>query len=322
MPRSEARIRTGTWRNQDFTTLTRAQQATYWMLLSQPDMNQAGVVPYVPLRWHAFSADDPDDIHADLGELHERRYLLVDSTSGEVWVRSFAKHDGVLRSPKTRAGMWAAYRAVLSTRIRRAFVAEIGQTCVNEAIENEWITRDDLPDTASDNPWDHPPHTPQEGGSDTPSDEPDALWDTPSDTPSPRARAASTTTSVSTSASARSGADAQNTPAERPRDPLFEAVVNACGWDWTQLTSSARGNANKATKELRQVGADPDAVYSRAGEHSQRWPGCDVTPSSLAKNWSQLGTPRPVNGARDGPGMQERYYQAGQAAGQHGRGAS
>lgn len=213
MPRSEARIRTNTWRNQDFTTLTRAQQATYWLLLSQPDMNQAGVVPYVPQRWYACSADDPSAIDADLDALHRKHYVLVDGDSGEVWVRSFAKYDGVLRSPKTRSGMWSAYRAVLSSKIRTAFVAELDQEYLDEALTQEWITHSDLPEQTDADPWNPPPHTPPEGVShtpyepvNTPPDTPsDPLPDTPSDRGPSRARAASASSSASSSANSPEG---------------------------------------------------------------------------------------------------------------------
>lgn len=97
------------------------------------------------------------------------------------------------------------------------------------------------------------------------------------------------------------------------RDELFEAVTDACRLDRSQLTESARGSANKATKELRSVGATPESVHAKAGEYRQRWPGMELTPAALAKNWSQLGTPRPING-NDGTTMANLYGEARQEA--------
>lgn len=74
----------------------------------------------------------------------------------------------------------------------------------------------------------------------------------------------------------------------RPPDPVFEAIIQACGLDLDELTKSARGAANKAAKELREVGATPDGIRARAKVHRKRWPDAECTPSSLAKNYAQL----------------------------------
>lgn len=80
----------------------------------------------------------------------------------------------------------------------------------------------------------------------------------------------------------------------KPRKPdlLFEALVDACGLNVDELTKSARGAVNKACAELREVGASPDGVRARAAVHRQRWPSAELTPSSLAKNYAQLGVSR------------------------------
>ena len=80
-------------------------------------------------------------------------------------------------------------------------------------------------------------------------------------------------------------------PAKPPRepDPIFEALIDACGLDIDELTSSARGAANKATKELRDVGASPDGIHARAKVYRQKWPDRELTPSALAKHYAQLG---------------------------------
>lgn len=191
MARSQARIHTSVWRNPDFTALPRSTQGLYWMLLSQPDVSLAGVAPLVERRWRKLSTDKPDDLDTDLDLLSEHGFVVVDEDCGEVWIRSFVRYDGVLASEKTRAGMWSAYKGIMSCRIRVAFLAGIGAENTLEARERDWVSEADLK-------VENPPS------------------DTPSDTPSPRARADSDSTSYSTSdnKTPRVPPDGEDTPDE------------------------------------------------------------------------------------------------------------
>jgi hypothetical protein len=77
--------------------------------------------------------------------------------------------------------------------------------------------------------------------------------------------------------------------ATRKPDLIFDALVNVCGLNPDELTKSGRGALNRATAELREIGATPEGITARAKVHRQRWPGAELTPSSLAKNYAQLG---------------------------------
>lgn len=251
MARSQARIHTSVWRNPDFIKLTAAAQATYWMVLSQPDVNMAGVVAYMPERWETFRADG--DIHADLAELEHHGFLVVDPDSREVWVRSFIKHDGVIAGPKTRSAMWSAWRGVFSPVIRARFVALLDGVSVTvkdsttdalrEPVENGWITAGDLAEARRNIPAD----TPSQPGDNPASDpEPDAS----PDTPSPRARADSASSSVSVSDSP----SPPRTPDDVPPPPDDEATD--AGGD-----PSGHDNPNPdATYGQRTIGRLPDLV--------------------------------------------------------------
>ncbi len=81
----------------------------------------------------------------------------------------------------------------------------------------------------------------------------------------------------------------------RKRDPLFDAVTEACGINPAELTRSARGALNTALKALREVHADPLDVPRRADHHRLRW-DVPVTPTSLAKHWPMLADPPPAQG--------------------------
>jgi hypothetical protein len=87
-------------------------------------------------------------------------------------------------------------------------------------------------------------------------------------------------------------------PAARKTDPLFDALVEACGVNPAELTTSFRGSVNKALKDLRAVDATPGQVKVRAQRFRKRYESISLTPSALAKHWPALGetNPRPATG--------------------------
>lgn len=93
----------------------------------------------------------------------------------------------------------------------------------------------------------------------------------------------------------------------KPRKPdeVWDAVIEACGLDVSQLTKSARGATNRAVKELRDVGASPDGIKARAQVHRRRWPNAELTPTSLAKNYAQLGVSSVVRNDDDPLGLRQ-----------------
>ena len=92
---------------------------------------------------------------------------------------------------------------------------------------------------------------------------------------------------------------ALNAPRSRPRDPLFEAVVEVCyGVPHDQLTETERGRVNRAVAELRKVGATPEDVYARAVEYRARSPDYPLMPQTLTKYWTDLRRTR-GGGSRD-----------------------
>jgi hypothetical protein len=89
--------------------------------------------------------------------------------------------------------------------------------------------------------------------------------------------------------------------AARKVDPLWDAVVDACGLSGSTLTKSERGRVAVAVSELRAVGADPAEVSVRAQAYRRKWPNVDLTATALAANWSMFAAkgPRRVGVCRD-----------------------
>ena len=84
------------------------------------------------------------------------------------------------------------------------------------------------------------------------------------------------------------------TKRKRKADPLFDAIVEACSINALRLTTSSRGALNRAAKELREVGADPDQVLDAARAYRLKYPEAAITPQALAKHFPALSNPEPV----------------------------
>lgn len=89
----------------------------------------------------------------------------------------------------------------------------------------------------------------------------------------------------------KNGAKKKSRTTRREPDPLWEALLDACGIPADGITTSARGAYNRALKELRDAGATEQAIRARAAMHRAKWPQSSLTPSSLAKHWAELAGP-------------------------------
>lgn len=81
-----------------------------------------------------------------------------------------------------------------------------------------------------------------------------------------------------------------NKTVTRKPDLLFEALAETCGINTTQLTVSSRGQLNRATKELRDIGATPEQVTGKAAAYRKTYDDAVLTPTALAKHWPSLAT--------------------------------
>lgn len=315
MARSQARIHTSVWRDQDFTDLSPAVQGVYWMLLSQPDMSAAGVTSYNPMRWRNIMGGA--DISGLLEELVGRGFVDADELTGEVWVRSFARYDGIINSPKTRGAMWSAWHNILSDRIRARFLDELEDVEVTvegedvpileEAVDEGWVTPSDLEQARSYTPPDTPSDTPSSSDAHPPDTPSDRAWDTPSDRGFSPARADSDgdSTSDNDSTSVQKPSQAQASGGEPPnrRAEIFAAICEVCGIDWRDgITSDQRGRVNAAAKQLDvDVGTDPTEIRRRADNYRLLYPDVPLTPQGLTGNWGQLDDPPQDNASHPQP---------------------
>lgn len=98
--RQYAQILKRIWADTDWKSLTRDAQWMYQLLLSQPSMNYAGVLPLTSRRWAKLASDATIEIvEKALEFLHERGFLVVDWDTEEVLIRSFIRNDGLWKQP-------------------------------------------------------------------------------------------------------------------------------------------------------------------------------------------------------------------------------
>lgn len=123
MGRSYAKLMTSIWDDPEWRLLEAGPQRLYLMLLSQPGLTFCGVLAYTPRRWAGLVAKmQVRAVLADLDALESRRFLVVDKDTEEVWIRSFVRHDGVLKSPNLVVAAHEDYRSIVSDTIRQRFL--------------------------------------------------------------------------------------------------------------------------------------------------------------------------------------------------------
>lgn len=101
MSRNYANIVTSIWRDREFCAMSAGAQRTYFMLLSQPDITAAGVLPLTVNRWAKTVPESERHLLAGwLNELAEHGYICIDTEAEELLVRSFIRWDRGYNNPK------------------------------------------------------------------------------------------------------------------------------------------------------------------------------------------------------------------------------
>ncbi|MBF6459829.1 hypothetical protein IU433_12355 [Nocardia puris] len=172
MARDHGRVLCRIWRDRDFRALPRTAQALYVQLVSQQEINNAGVLPLMLSKW-AKGCDEltSDGLVKDLAALIDGRFVVVDSDSEEVLVRSFIRNDGVLKQPNVFKNALRCAEQVESGEIRRVLAAELRRTGRRDAV----AVADEIDPSGGDSePFENPSTRvpePFENPSESPSDE-------------------------------------------------------------------------------------------------------------------------------------------------------
>lgn len=126
MAREHVRIWLSIWDDADFVSLPSQHQRTYFALMSNKDINYAGVAPLLPGRLAQTAPDLTErKVMASLEALADSLFVVLDRTTSEVLVRTFIRWDGILKQPNVVRAMNKAFTRVYSEPIKQAIREEL-----------------------------------------------------------------------------------------------------------------------------------------------------------------------------------------------------
>jgi hypothetical protein len=129
MANATGMIRESIWRDGDWRLLSRSAQALYMQLISQKEIDCAGVLPLQPNKWAKGCADlTVEQVWVGLNELQENRFVLYDTDTDEAFVRSYVRNSNVLKVPNMRKSAGRSALLVGSQRIRAVLAEELRAT--------------------------------------------------------------------------------------------------------------------------------------------------------------------------------------------------
>lgn len=125
MARTYANVKVGIWHDDDFRSMSMPAQHLYFTLITDPDLSYAGISDWRPKRISGKAeAWLPEAVEAAAIELTGKRFILICERTEEVLVRSFLRHDGLLKNAKLAISAANAIAAIASNDLRAIAVSE------------------------------------------------------------------------------------------------------------------------------------------------------------------------------------------------------
>lgn len=139
MARDHARIYVAIWSDEDFRALPIPAQHMWFTLLSQPRLSYCGVVDYLPTRLARLAhGSSVRGVTKAVAALEDADFVRTDEETGELLLRSFVRHDGLLSQPNVTKAMAKDYEAVLSDDLRLAIEAELNRAFRDDPNAKGW----------------------------------------------------------------------------------------------------------------------------------------------------------------------------------------
>jgi hypothetical protein len=148
MARDHARLLVTIWDDADFVSRTTDAQSVYFSLISSRDLSWCGVAPLLPQRLVRNAANLTErKVRSAMAELANARFLILDHETAEVLVRSYVRHDGILKQPNVTKALARALDRVHSDRLRDAVKVELARLLVDQPDHKGWdVIRSGWPD--------------------------------------------------------------------------------------------------------------------------------------------------------------------------------
>lgn len=132
MARDRANIRTDMLGADAYRNLTMAEQHLYKLLMIHSTLSYAGVAEWKPGKLAATACDlTKESIRAAGRGLQSKHFIYVDEDTEEVFIRSFVRHDGLLKQHRLPVSMANNYTDISSSEIRQFLIFEL-QRLFNE----------------------------------------------------------------------------------------------------------------------------------------------------------------------------------------------
>jgi len=135
--RQEARVFTSIWKDKDFLNLEEGPQRLYMFLLSQDDLTYAGTMRLWAPRWASKARGLTASIIEDhLKALEAERFIVVDTDTGELLIRTFIRHDRVWKEPNLLKSARSSAELIESPEIRAVLLAELQRIPIHQSTSN------------------------------------------------------------------------------------------------------------------------------------------------------------------------------------------
>ncbi|MFF2184612.1 hypothetical protein [Streptomyces sp. NPDC058155] len=238
MARGHGRILTSIWEDADFLALDEREQRLYLFLISQPNLNHAGLLDLTLRRWSRKARGlTVAELEKSIAALDAARFIVVDDDTEELLIRSFIRNDGVWRMPKVMGAAVSGALEISSKRLQRALLDEMDRVPLDQLNGEPTKGRNgaagpSIRDSVSDcietlrKAFGTPDPDPSRGGSGTPSDTPSG---TPSDPPAEGGPKPSTRGRAPTSRAHSPAPAPAPTPTPTPDRSVVEVGEEASG---------------------------------------------------------------------------------------------
>lgn len=138
MAREYASIKLTIWSDDDWRDLTPLAKLLYLSLLTSPTLSHCGVADWRPARIAVKTGMTTEEVEDCGAEMVDSLHLVIDEDSEEVLVRSFVRHDGLMKQPKMATAMATAHSAIASGVIRGVVVHELNRLKLSHPNLNGW----------------------------------------------------------------------------------------------------------------------------------------------------------------------------------------
>lgn len=114
------------WRDPDWRRLSRGAQALYMQLLSQKELDCAGILPLQPEKWATGCQGlSVEQVWGDLNELQDARFVFYDTGTYEALIRTHVRNSNVPKVPNMRKSAIRSACLVGSQRLREVLAVEL-----------------------------------------------------------------------------------------------------------------------------------------------------------------------------------------------------